>query len=350
MAGIRTKNRNLPPHMVVRTYTNKRGQTWTGYYYQGIRNADGKRKAIPLGSDLSIALRKWAEIEGKPAIADNALSKVYLKYLTWAEQRDISGLSLRTIKDYRSNWKFLDKVFGQVPIDNILPQHLLRYFDVRESKIRAKKEIKFLGTLFNWARSRGYATSSNPVTGITRLLKAPSKRTIYVRDIDFQLVRKNAIQPVQDAMDLALLTGQRPGDVFKMRWTDIQDSVLTIHQNKTGQTVRIAIEGQLKTVLTAIRKRPFISAWIINNRGNRLTETTFKRAFTDARNKAEVEAKQAGITFQRFQFKDIRAKAATDSADHTQAQKLLGHKHAATTDIYRRNDGAIVTPLRKKIG
>lgn len=349
MAGIRTKNRHLPPHMKARTYTNRQGQTWTGYYYRHKRDAEGRQKETPLGSDLSVALKKWAEIEGKPAVPDSALGKIYQKYITWAEQKDISGLSAVSIRDYKAHWKMLARVFAEAPIDQIQPSHIIRYFDARESKIRAKKEIKYLSTLYNWAKARGYAQGVNPTTGVTRQMKVQTKRTIYVTDTDFALVRKNAIQPVQDAMDIALLTGQRPADVFKMRWEDIKNGILTVHQNKTGQTVHIAVEGQLKTVLQAIRKRFYISPWIISNRGKKLTDITFRRAFTDARDKAETEAKEAGIRFQRFQFKDLRAKAATDSADHTQAQKLLGHKHATTTDIYRRNDGQAVSPLKKKI-
>lgn len=38
-----------------------------------------------------------------------------------------------------------------------------------------------------------------------------------------------------DAMDLALLTGQRPADVLKLKGTDIRDGALWIVQNKTGQ-------------------------------------------------------------------------------------------------------------------
>ena len=345
MAGIRTKNRGLPPHMLVRSYTNKRGQTWNGYYYRGMRDADGRRKEIPLGSDLTTALRRWAELEGKPPVADNALTAVYTKYLTWAEQREISGLSLRTISDYKECWKKLDPVFGKVSIDNIKPEYLLRYFDERSSKNRGKREIKFLGTLFNWARARGYATIANPVSGLTRQMKVSNKRTIYVRDTDFQLVRKNAVQYVQDAMDIALLTGQRPADVLKMRWTDIREGVLHIHQNKTGAAVRIRIEGELKNVLETIRSRKEISSTIIR----KLHQATFRRAFNDAQDKAEVEAKEAGINFRRFQFRDLRAKAATDSNTQTEAQKLLGHKHATTTDIYRRDDGETISPLNKKI-
>lgn len=346
MSGIRTKNRHLPPHMKARTFTNKRGQTWTGYYYRHKRDAEGRQKETPLGSDFTVALRKWAEIEGRQPTVETALKNIYAKYMKWAEDREVSGLSERTVRDYKSHWKSLAKIFADAPIDQIQPAHLLRYFDARESKIRAKKEIKYLSTLFNWAKARGFATIANPVTGITRQMKVQTKRTIYVTDIDFALVRKHAIQPIQDAMDIALLTGQRPADVFKMRWEDIADGILTIHQGKTGQTVRIAVEGKLQEILSAIRRRPYISPWVVSNRGRKLSEATFKRAFTDARDKAETEAKETGITFHRFQFKDIRAKAATDSASQTEAQELLGHKNQQTTTIYRRDKGKVVKPLK----
>lgn len=336
--------------MLARTYTNKHGKVWTGYYYRGRRNEEGRRKEIPLGSDLSIALRKWAEIEGKPVQADNALHKIYAKYMEWAENRAVSGLALRTISEYKKFWKFLAKVFRDAPIDAIQPSHLLRYFDARESKIRAKLEVRFLSTIFNWAKARGYANGANPVTGITRQMKAPSRRTIYVTDSDFALVYKNAAQFVKDAMDIALLTGQRPADVFKMRWDDIEDGVLTVKQNKTGNVVRISVEGRLKDVLDRIRMRPYINPLIVTNRGRSFGARVFLRAFTDARDKAEVEAKEMCITFNRFQFKDIRAKAATDSASQTEAQKLLGHSNEATTVIYRRDKGEVIKPLKTANG
>lgn len=330
--------------MSIRQYKNKKGEVWTGYYYQTARDVNGKRRTIPLGSDFSVALKKWAELEGKPAVTENSLSSVYAKYIVWADQREISGLSLVTVSDYKKHWKMLEPVFGRVSIDKLKPEYLLRYFDERSSKIRGKKEVKFIGTLFNWARARGYATIANPVTGLTRMMKVQTRRTIYVRDSDFELVRKHAVQYVQDAMDIALLTGQRPADVRKMQWTDIKDGVLHITQNKTGTVVRIVVEGQLKEVLDRIRSRDVISMTIVKN----VSSVTFRRAFDDARDKAEAEAKEKGIAFKRFQFKDLRAKAATDSDSQTAAQKLLGHRNQATTTIYRRDSGEVVSPLLAK--
>lgn len=339
MAGVRKKNRNLPPHMAVRTYTNRKGDVWTGYYYE---RRDGKEKIVkPLGSDLALALKKWAELEGRQPVIETTMDGIFAKYIVWAEQRDLSGLSVRSVNDYRSHWKFLSPVFGKVPIDKMKPEYLLRYFEARSSQFRAKKEVKFVSTMFNWAKARGYTTIENPVTGITRQMKVPTKRTIYVRDEDYLLVYKHARPILQDAMDIALLTGQRPADVFKMQWSDIKDGVLIVSQNKTGAVVRIAIEGQLSDVLKRIKSR-----CVVNMRIVPMSPATFKRAFDDARNKAEAEAKEMGITFQRFQFKDLRAKAATDSASQTDAQKLLGHKNQATTVIYRRDKGEVISPLK----
>jgi len=54
--------------------------------------------------------------------------------------------------------------------------------------------------------------------------------------------------------------------------------------------------------------------------------------------------KAAGVS---FQFRDIRAKAATDTGDLAHAQVLLGHKRREMTEHYvKRRTGERVKPLR----
>lgn len=54
----------------------------------------------------------------------------------------------------------------------------------------------------------------------------------------------------------------------------------------------------------------------------------------------------AGVS---FQFRDLRAKAATDTGDLAHAQRLLGHKNRNTTEIYTRGRlGEIVKPLNRR--
>ena len=350
MVGIKKKNRDLPPFMARRTYTNKKGKVWVGYYYTPPRDENGRKTAIPLGSDLAEAKRKWAELEGRQFVSETSLSGVLDRFFRWAGSREESGLSERTLQDYKSYWKFLEPVFGKVDINKMKPEYLMRYFHERTSKYRAKREIKFLSLVFNWSRARGLMTAQNPAAGIIRQMKATSRRTIYVTDADFELVYQHGSQLVKDAMDIAYLTGQRPADVFKMKWSDISDDVLHIEQNKTGMAVRIAITGNLADVLNRIKSRQVIGKTIIcDHRGNSINQFgLFRYHFDHARDMAELDAKEKGIAFNRFQFKDIRAKAATDSETQTAAQKLLGHKNITTTTIYRRDKKEIVNPLMDK--
>ena len=71
--------------------------------------------------------------------------------------------------------------------------------------------------------------------------------------------------------------------------------------------------------------------------GQRLTYCALRTRFDRARKDANVD----------FQFRDIRAKTATDTQDLGRAQKLLGHKTRTMTEHYTRNrKGDKVKPLR----
>ena len=54
--------------------------------------------------------------------------------------------------------------------------------------------------------------------------------------------------------------------------------------------------------------------------------------------------KAAGVS---FQFRDLRAKAATDTGDLAHSQKLLGHRNREMTEQYvKARVGERVSPLR----
>ena len=349
MIARKTKYLDLPLRMTKRTRTKKDGSVSVWYYYECPRDENGKKKLIPLGKDLNKAKRKWAELEGKPVVAPNSVEAVQNKYWEWAKDRRESGLSDVTLKNYAAMWKMLAPVFGRMDINAIKPAHLLRYHHERTSKISAKLEIRYLSMLFDWARLRGYMIAPNPVTGLTRQLSGNSRRNIYVRDQDYNLVLQFADQPLQDAMRIAYLTGQRPSDTLKMCWTDIKDNVLTILQNKTGQTVRIAVTGELAKIISSIRQRNIVGKTLICNRsGQPIRINTLQTKFARARNHAIVYAEKNNLDFQPFQFRDLRAKAASDSDTHSDAQKLLGHKQSSTTAIYRRDKKDVVQPVMSK--
>jgi integrase len=140
-------------------------------------------------------------------------------------------------------------------------------------------------------------------------------------------VKAHAHFTVVDAMDLALLTGQRPADVLKIKCTDFRDGALWIVQNKTGARLGIELTGELAALIARIGERPrrVISPYLIQDEnGQPLTYFALRSRFDKAREAAKVS----------FQFRDIRAKAATDTGDLAHSQKLLAHKNREMTEHY----------------
>lgn len=120
----------------------------------------------------------------------------------------------------------------------------------------------------------------------------------------------------------------------------IRDGALWIVQNKTGARLGIEITGELAAIITKINQRPrkAISAYLIQDEnGQPLTQSALRSRFDKARILAKVE----------FQFRDIRAKAATDTGDLAHSQKLLAHKNRDMTEHYvKARTGDRVKPLR----
>lgn len=96
----------------------------------------------------------------------------------------------------------------------------------------------------------------------------------------------------------------------------------------------------MASVITRINERPrrAISAFLIQDEnGQPLTQGTLRSRFDKARTLAKVD----------FQFRDIRAKAATDTGDLAHSQTLLGHKNRDMTEHYvKARMGERVKPLR----
>jgi hypothetical protein len=120
----------------------------------------------------------------------------------------------------------------------------------------------------------------------------------------------------------------------------IRDGALWIAQNKTGARLGTEITGELAEVIARMDKRPrkATSPFLIQgDNGQPLTALTLRSRFDKARKLASVS----------FQFRDLRAKAATDTGDLAHSQKLIAHKNRDMTEHYvRARQGERVRPLR----
>ena len=306
-----------------------------GHFYHVTSTAP--RKWTALGNERARALLEWARIEGtEPDPAVRTFDVIALRY----ERDVIPGKAACTHRDNMRELDRLRAVFGAVLIDAIKPHHVREYLDKRgqNAKTRANREKALLSHVFNKAREWGYTDAPNPCQGVKGFTERGRDR--YVTDAEFAAVWAKADQTLRDAMDLALLTGQRPADVLKIERSHIRDGALFIAQNKTKAKRAIEIIGALAELIERINARPRerLSYFLIqDDSGRPLSLAALGARFTKAR-------KAAGVS---FQFRDIRAKTASDIGDLGHAQRLLGHQHRDMTEHYvRQRIGQRVKPLR----
>jgi integrase len=86
--------------------------------------------------------------------------------------------------------------------------------------VAARHEISLLGHVFAKAIRWG-AASVNPVRALERTRKG--KRTRYVTDVEYDAVYALANERMRIAMNLALLTGQRRGDLLTLTRAQLTD-------------------------------------------------------------------------------------------------------------------------------
>jgi integrase len=225
--------------------------------------------------------------------------------------------------------------FGSFALDDIRPMHVRQYLDRRTKKTAGNREVSVLSHLWNWARQKGFTDLANPCLGVDRNRQCPRSR--YVTDDEYLAVWERADPTLRDAMDLMLLTGQRPSDVLRMTRQDIRDGHLWVTQSKTGAKVGIEVVGDLAAVVARILTPGAVASLylISDEHGQPLNVVQLGKRFSRVRAGAD------------WQLRDLRAKAATESPDLKTAQQLLGHRTEITTaGIYRRVRGNVVKPLR----
>jgi integrase len=372
---------NLPKGMRARP----RGQKVFYYLDTGAK----PRTEIPL-------VQKWAELTSRPAppMADAPITfvdAVHGRGNVAGYRKDVLPTkAARTQQDNEVELEWLLKFFGDppAPLDAVEPVHVQQYMDWRVQQarelaaarnaerrkagrpevaidpdigqVRANREKALFSHIWNYARRKGLTKLSNPCAGIKGFGEDG-------RDVapDAELVGRvlaEADKPLAFAMRLADIIGQRPADVLKASEAHIRGEVpggiLQVQQGKTGAKLRIVIEGDLATLLLDIREykraiaaerqaagKPAVHtmALLVNEKGEQLTANMLRNRFDDAR-------ERAGVEKDLFQFRDFRAKVATetDEAEGTRAaQALLGHTTEGMTAAYIRHKvGKKVRPIR----
>ena len=148
---------------------------------------------------------------------------------------------------------------------------------------------------------------------------------------------------MQVAMDLALLTGLRRGDLLSLTRNHLTDEGILIKTSKTGKPLLIEWSDELRSVVKkAKRIKPQVrSTLICNLQGKPYSGQGFAAMWQ----KLIKKAVEKEVIQERFRFHDLRAKSASDDTLEA-ATERLGHMDAKLTErVYRRKPRR-VKPLR----
>jgi integrase len=320
------------------------------YYYF---DAGGKpRKEIPLGPDYVLAVRKWSELVNLEAAHVTNFIELADRY----EREELPKKAKSTQSTQRGDIKMLRAFFSNpspAPLDQIKPKHIhLLLQQHKATPTTANRLKRMFSHMFNTARAWGYTDAENPVAGVRGF--ELGKREVYIEDAVYHAVWQQASAPLRDAMDLAYLTGQRPGDTLKMTEAHIENGLLLITQDKTKAKLRIRVEGQLSTVIKRIQARKakhkvWCSSLTVNEYGMPLTKHTLRNQFEVARTLAAEANPAMADAIKAMWFYDLRAKAADDTAElhgDQAAANLLGHDSVTTTQQHYLRRGKTVNPTK----
>lgn len=153
-----------------------------------------------------------------------------------------------------------------------------------------------------------------------------------------------------NAMLLALVTGQRLGDISRMKFSDIWDDHLHVIQEKTGGKIAIPLSLRLNAINWSLRDvvarcRDYaVSAYLVHffrstsqaERGAQVKANTLTMNFSKARDLARIdwgEGSPATFHEQRSLSERLYKEQGLDT------QKLLGHKTQQQTDRYHDDRG-----------
>lgn len=334
----------------------QRGQTWyVDYYYDGrrIRRRVGSEKDAEnaLAAIKADILRGEYRFKKDRKIRFEDFAKEYLDY---------AKINKRSWGRDESSLKRLLPHFKDMLLSKITPRHIEEYKKKRlDDKVKAgtiNRELASLKHMFTIAEKLGKFDDKNPVKKVEFFQERQYVMKILDREEINRLIDA-AADHLKPILIIALNTGMRKGEIFNLRWSDIDFIDQYIHIKKTKSNImrKVPMNAVVATTLEKIeRKSEFIfpSSWSKKHKHINDVFRLFKAV-----------CKKAGI--EDLRFNDLRHTAATlmvtGGVPLVTVSQILGHatihmtmKYAHPTPEDKRKAvnvlASIFEPEREKQG
>ncbi len=304
-------------------------------YYVG-----GRRKREKIGSSRKLAetvlgKRKLEVAEGKFL---NVVRKDKVRFEDFAHQY----LNIYS-KQHKKSWKTdfyllkdLERFFKGKYLYSITPKDIEQFKMERlketvgsknVSAATVNRQLDVLSAMLNKAVEWGNLQSS-PMKSV-RSLKVPPGRLRFLEKEEIVKLLGNCTKNLKPIVVLALFTGMRRGEIFGLKWHDIdvKRNIITLLDTKNGEKREVPMNEQVKTALIRVRKHPDTAYIFCNEKGIPVH---------DVRKSYSTALRKSGIT--NFRFHDLRHTFASQlvmsGVDLNTVRELLGHKDIAMTLRY----------------
>ena len=308
MARPRKTDTHLPPCVYPRhgAFWHVKGSKWTR-----------------LGASLEDALIAYARIHDAPRGGMPDLIDTVLEHIR-------PNLSKATIEQYDVAARKLKKMLQQFAPDQVKPKHVAAIkVAMAKTPNMANRCLSLVRQVFAWALEQ-QLVESNPAVGIKRHLEAKRGRLISMDE--YGAIYAKAGPRLQVITDLLIRTGQRVGDVLRIRRADLTEEGIRFVQQKTGAKLVVPWTAELRAVVDRAKTlHGNIRALTLlhNRRGKTPDYRTVKLQWDKA-------CKAAGIADAHLH--DLRAVALTAARRQgLNATRLAGHSSPAQTERYLRD-------------
>ena len=256
--------------------------------------------------------------------------------------------SAKTLGNRRNSLRYLKQELGGQSVADIKP-HQVAQLVRRVHAVHPNTARRILieaRDCFAEAVAYGWA-NTNPAMAVRHMPNRVVRRRLSLDE--WQAIHEHAKQHlppwVSRMLVLALVTGQRRGDLQKMRFADAYDDHLHIQQQKTGTLLRLPLALRLDCIGVSIgeaiedcrsyaRGDEFL---LRKSTGHPLTLCSLSARFETARELAHGIYTGEGDPSSLHECRSLSERLYRKQGINTQI--LLGHKHQKMTDLYNDTRG-----------
>ncbi len=335
----------------------KRGNTWwISYCHQGRELRESTKSTNQRDAEKYLRRRQQelgADKLGLQSFLGPRQDKLTVKELLLQLENDYKIRNKYT-PSTKSHLERAKNAFGHHRATKLTANHVDQFIKEQLEEGTAPATINRSTQLLNQAYKLAIKRREINTAPYIRRLPEENARQGFFESDEIERVISHLPDYLKDAVRFAYLSGWRRGEIFTLRWTDVDQKARVIRlrseESKNGQGRTLALEGELHSIIQRrfqariVTKKdtpPIISTLVFHHDSNPIVD--IKKAWTKACDKARVGKKL---------FHDLRRTAIRNmvraGVPESIAMKISGHKTRAVFDRYNIVDERDIRDAIKK--